>query len=80
MEEVQVETKKEKKQRKEKPVKYTFSKIYKEDPTLYFKQYYIEIMKPTIQCECGTEITKCMLKRHLNTKIHASRLKNKIVV
>lgn len=41
-------------------------KIYKKTKNRFF---------PKITCECGRIIYKCYLLKHLNTKIHFSKLK-----
>jgi hypothetical protein len=61
-------------------VKYDFSDVIRENPSLYSKLYYHAVLKHNIiTCDCGKKLNYMSLKRHKNSKIH-SRLKNQNVV
>ena len=63
----------------------TYRENHKEQIKQYKVEYYEankhiigESMKTIIVCECGREVRKCALNRHLNTKVHQQIMEQRI--
>lgn len=57
-------------------------KINKTNDKDYFKKYYqlnkdtiLDSIKTQVTCECGLQVTKGHISRHMKTKIHTKNMK-----
>ena len=62
-------------ERKKKYIR-TYDKDYNKTYYESNKEYLLNKQKEKITCECGCEVTKCKLNRHLLTKKHITALEN----
>tara|TARA_R100001015_G_C4633772_1_gene199212 strand:- start:1291 stop:1830 length:540 start_codon:yes stop_codon:yes gene_type:complete len=56
---------------------YVPPEIMKQERNAYYKEYSKTYIRPRIKCECGVEMRKDNLKRHLTTESHKKKMISK---